>query len=103
MKLKLRKDLKEIIATVTNKNNILIFNDKRKKFRKFKFVGVRNLSDKQLNEIKTSVNEKYPQFKAEYIPSNFTPNSPNFTRRGFAYAGLVIRFSKENKIPEELI
>jgi len=57
----LTKDLKEIVKAVTKKTPNMVFNDKRKTFkRRYKFAGVYDVTKKQMAEIKSQIEKKYP-------------------------------------------
>lgn len=86
----LTADVKKVVAKVTGIDlTNRVFNDKRKSFeRRYKFAGVRGLTDKQIKKIHKKISKKHPEF--QFVVSNMTYDvaRPSYAQ---AYRGLTIK------------
>lgn len=82
-------DLKKIVTKVTNKVPRTIFNDKRVTFeRRYKFTGIRDLTEKQVAKIHRKISEKHPGTKFEVI--NVKTSGTEWSYHN-AYTGLIVK------------
>lgn len=82
-------DLKKIVTKVSGTAPKAIFNDKRVTFqRRYKFAGIRDLSDKQLAKIERKISERHPGLRFE-VQNKKTAKAkwPNHN----AFTGLTIK------------
>lgn len=57
----LSKDIIKTVTKVTGKKPIMVFNDKRVNFRRYKFTGVFDITPNQIRTINNTITKKYPQ------------------------------------------
>ena len=83
-------DLREIVTKVTGTAPRHIFNDKRKTFtRRYKFAGIRDLSNKQVEKIHRKISERHPNEKFEVVNVDTMKKAkwPHYQ----AFTGLIVR------------
>lgn len=82
-------DLKKIVTKVANKAPRTIFNDKRVTFeRRYKFAGIRDLTEKQVAKIHRKISEKHPGAKFEVI--NVKTSGAKWSDHN-TYNGLIVK------------
>jgi hypothetical protein len=87
-KMQLTVDVVEVVKKVTGLTSLFMFNDKRKTFeRRYKMVGIRNLSNKQIAKIQSKLTKRHPT--KQFLVNN--PDSNDSGSRDGFFNGLTVK------------